>query len=499
MSIIAENKTAQLQCEQAVLSCADSNADLRPEKAKAIEQEEEVHEQSLKAEAAGDADGAQGQTRDNSHVEAWLHTLDYNCPAGESQTPCRYSDSSDDEEQKEEEASPATTNPFRSVAQKQEEEEELAERQDECQLEQFTQRIQLRDAVPAYALSDAIFWVDKPKEAVALGVELPVVPLSLDYYQVGVVFKLLVCEVYSPFQFWFHAHDDCNVLENLCMQLTSYYTSLRGSAWQLPVFLMKSGYLCAVLYEGIWRRARILREPEPSASGDHVIGIYLVDYGSCVQSACTELYFLHQMFAEQPALVMRGTLADVYPLALHWPPDATAGFKRLVHARELHALLKDIDVGERTLFVSLSHTQDCTGASSSISSILIEADLAGRSLNYSEQVRRTNCGRRLRYVREQLPSFDMLETNVFPHTATDFEQKFDDIVYMPDFYQNFQPPKLKNPFHRGLMEALNAWLQRFKPVELAWRQEQQQQQAQLEQQQEERLQRYLHVKDGQTT
>lgn len=161
------------------------------------------------------------------------------------------------------------------------------------------------------------------------------------------------------------------------------------------------GNLCAVYYEPVWRRGRILDEPIKATEGQ-LVTVYLMDYGSCVNVPPDQLYFLHKFFIEQPALVQRGTLTDVYPLDLHWPPDATAGFKRLVDAYELHALIKEIDVLEqRTYFVNLSRSQDF---SKSISSILVDADLAGLSHNYSEEVRDIHCGRRLRYVREELPT-----------------------------------------------------------------------------------------------
>lgn len=86
----------------------------------------------------------------------------------------------------------------------------------------------------------------------------------------------------------------------------------------------------------------------------------------------------------------------------------------------------------------------------------------------------------------------MLETNVFPHNAPEFEKKFDDIVYKPDFFQNFQPPKLSNPFQNGLREELIAWLHRFKPIELRWRQLYKERRAELAKQQNERVERYLH-------
>lgn len=96
-----------------------------------------------------------------------------------------------------------------------------------------------------------------------------------------------------------------------------------------------------------------------------------------------------------------------------------------------------------------------------------------------------------RIILSQLCSFDMLETNVFPHSAPEFEKKFDDIVYTPDFFQNFEPPKLSNPFQNGLREALIAWLHRFKPIELEWRQLIKKRRAESAKQQDERVERYL--------
>lgn len=85
----------------------------------------------------------------------------------------------------------------------------------------------------------------------------------------------------------------------------------------------------------------------------------------------------------------------------------------------------------------------------------------------------------------------MLETNVFPPPVSDFEKKFDDIVYVPDFFQKFQPPKLTNPFERRLREALVAWLDRFKPIELEWRKFNEKRRAELAVHQEDNVQRYL--------
>lgn len=176
-----------------------------------------------------------------------------------------------------------------------------------------------------------------------------------------------------------------------------FYDSNRCSKWQLSNYFMKAGYICAVLYKLNWRRARIVSEPQ---SQDQRVEIYLLDYGKSVEVQAKDLYFLHSRFAEQPALLMRGTLTDVYPLDLHWPANATWKFRQLVQGQKLHAAIKDIDQDERILFINIFSCDTTT-----ISDLLIEAKLAGRSQNYSSEQRAANCGRRLRYLRERLPTY----------------------------------------------------------------------------------------------
>ncbi|EDW62512.2 uncharacterized protein [Drosophila virilis] len=453
--------------------------------------------------------------RKYNHLEAWLGTLDYRtvkpvmmmmsadenmqepgeggCIDSESNVAQRLAQElwAIDSDEDEPEQMTDCTNPFRFSLTDNQQTEQILNTENlsaERQMNNFIQLIQSRAAVPEYALSDAVYCVDKPKEAAALGAELPLVPIS-ESFKIGDLLKLFVSEVYSPFQFWFHVVGgdyDMHMLEQLNHQLTNFYSTLRGADWQLPSYFMKPGYMCAVLHEFAWRRGRIVSEP--LADADHV-SVYLLDYGKGVNVQRKELYFLHGTFKEQPALLMRGTLTDVYPLDLHWPENATTKFKQLVHARELHAVIKDIDIQDRILFVNLFNKS--SSETTTISDLLIEAKMAGRSQNYSAELRAANCGRRLRYLRERLPTFDMLETQVFPTATDDFEEKFDNIIYMPTFFQQFQPPQLTNPFLHDLQEALANWLVKFQPEEMAWRKLNKEAHKKLKQEQQKRLQQFL--------
>ncbi|XP_062121296.1 uncharacterized protein LOC133835309 isoform X1 [Drosophila sulfurigaster albostrigata] len=337
--------------------------------------------------------------------------------------------------------------------------EDLKERTDETelsaesQMQNFMICVQSHAAIPEYALSEEVFNVDKPLEAVRLGAELPSKTLS-QAHTVGNKLLLTITEVYSPFQFWFQEAEDADMLRQMSYEMYNLYSDSRGLSWNLALYFIKPGYICAAYHECIWKRARIM-----NVLSTNEVTVYCVDYGQCAQLSTKQLNFLHKRFMEQPAISMRGTLTDVYPLDYHWPADATLHFKRLVRGRDLYAIIKDTDLEERILFVNIFEKSDFQH---SISEQLISARLAGFSRNYSDETIKENNGRRVRYIRERLPSFDMLEQQLFVVDSEKDEEMFDNIVYNSQFYKHFVAPKLANPFRYKLEEALANWLEKFK-------------------------------------
>ncbi|XP_062121297.1 tudor domain-containing 6-like isoform X2 [Drosophila sulfurigaster albostrigata] len=323
----------------------------------------------------------------------------------------------------------------------------------ESQMQNFMICVQSHAAIPEYALSEEVFNVDKPLEAVRLGAELPSKTLS-QAHTVGNKLLLTITEVYSPFQFWFQEAEDADMLRQMSYEMYNLYSDSRGLSWNLALYFIKPGYICAAYHECIWKRARIM-----NVLSTNEVTVYCVDYGQCAQLSTKQLNFLHKRFMEQPAISMRGTLTDVYPLDYHWPADATLHFKRLVRGRDLYAIIKDTDLEERILFVNIFEKSDFQH---SISEQLISARLAGFSRNYSDETIKENNGRRVRYIRERLPSFDMLEQQLFVVDSEKDEEMFDNIVYNSQFYKHFVAPKLANPFRYKLEEALANWLEKFK-------------------------------------
>ncbi|KAH8368127.1 hypothetical protein KR084_007485 [Drosophila pseudotakahashii] len=330
----------------------------------------------------------------------------------------------------------------------------------EEQAEDFMQRVQYRVAIPESCVTDAIFMVDKPRDAIGLGKELPPMRLQ-DICQEQDFILISVCKVYSPFQFWFHFVDKTHgtdFLDDMNTNINAFYNHDTDSMYRLPVssYYLKAGYICAANHRTGWRRARILITPPKDADR---VSIYYVDYASAAEISPNDLRFLPDWFTDVPALAARGTLSHIYPLDLHWPPDSTQLFKRSVVNRQLHGHVVEMDAEAGILFLRVSQNKDFNP---SINKKLVNAKLAGKSMHYSAKFIEYNCGRRIRYLRERLPSFEILESRLIPMKDEEFESEFDDIIYSPSFFKDFQVPELQNPFRSCLLKALDAWMPAYR-------------------------------------
>ncbi|EDV34466.2 uncharacterized protein Dana_GF20949 [Drosophila ananassae] len=361
-----------------------------------------------------------------------------------------------------------TTNPF---AQDYIDESSLQQDKDESnievQLAGFNKRLQLHGAVPESCLSDAIFKMDRPNDAIELGEELP--PLALqDFCTVGSKIVISVTEVYGPFHFWFNFVNqmpDTRDLKELNSNIAQFYSqSTRMGGYDTPVtpYFLKEGYICAARKDSSWRRARIVATPPPKSD---IVSIYYVDFGSGEEVSPKNLKFLPNSYAHVPALGIRGSMSHIHPLGLHWPPDAISHFRQLVEDREIQAIIDEVDPLERVLSMRLAHDKDFAP---SLNRLLVEAGLAGRSFHFTKDSMDYNDGRRIRYLRERLPTFEMLETRLFPMNDEEFEDLFDDIIYVPSFHSYYEVPEMQNPFHARLREALVAWMPSYRDEQQSW-------------------------------
>ncbi|XP_030378837.1 uncharacterized protein LOC115627332 [Scaptodrosophila lebanonensis] len=318
--------------------------------------------------------------------------------------------------------------------------------------------MQIHVAIPDYALSDTIYNVDRPLEAIPLDLDIPPMPLPA-HCKIDALLRVHVSEVYSPFQFWFHfTNTGYDPHERFSYELNLFYCQQQETRWNVGTYFIRPGVICAAAYLGTWRRAKILAEPRPST-----VMVYFIDYGIVAEVAHSDLRFLHLSFSELPALISRGTLSHVHPLGLHWHRDSTAGFKELVKSADLYARVTDIDHTDRVVTMDLSYNSNFNPT---FGMILTKVGLAGMSEHFKKDYRDIFAGCRIRYLRERLPTFEMLENHTFPVDADNaFEDAFDKIIYAPDFFDKFKPPKLNNPFRINLENALASWLEKNKKEE----------------------------------
>ncbi|BFG00276.1 tudor domain-containing protein 5-like [Drosophila madeirensis] len=271
--------------------------------------------------------------------------------------------------------------------------------------------------------------------------------------------KILITNVFSPLQFWFQFVESNNKynLEGLHSKMSEFY------AWhQAPIIpgTLLPGSICAAASKWVgWRRVRILSEPPDNAT--HVSVFYL-DYGCQESIACKDLRFLPKMFTDIPAMAVRGALSRVHPLEYMWPGEATMMFRQKVMFGVTYAQIIEEDLQEAIYYVEIYPTKK-TGALS-VNSLMIQNKLAG---NGAELQFENHCDRRLCYVQERLPSFEMLETGAFPMDADrEFQKYFRGIVCTASFVMEFKVPHTTNPFLQDLTQALLDWMIGFKKKQI---------------------------------
>ncbi|XP_068141091.1 tudor domain-containing protein 5 [Drosophila tropicalis] len=355
----------------------------------------------------------------------------------------------------------------------------------------FMKRVESYAAIPSYALTDDVFSADRPRDAANLSTKI--LPIKLfDTGEAKEGIKIIITEIYTPFQFWFRFENFIDdVIYKLEGDLHDFYNQssiyLKNYDNQVPNCFIKPGYICACYYDVnmSWRRARILSEP---VADNDIVSVFYIDYGAGGDVSRTKLRFLPKRFTDLGALALRGCLSHIHPLGPHWPESSLAKFRHHVLNKELYSHVVEMDQDEGIAFMRISYKRNM---SPSINKQMVVAHLAGESEHYSKRMMEFHCGRRIRYMRERLPSFDMLESGCYPMWGEDFEQKFDDIICDPAFYVNYQPPKIKNPFLWRLEKALELWLVKYKEEEEVWRKLYKEANEKLVKENEEKVQKIL--------
>ncbi|BFF99938.1 uncharacterized protein DMAD_00058 [Drosophila madeirensis] len=328
-------------------------------------------------------------------------------------------------------------------------------------------------AIPKCCLTDLVYMVERPSSAAMLDQKLPrftMCPMeNADYFKFK--FKILVTNVYSPYHFWFQFAENhfASDLENLHMALNDFYNkenvnNLSFNQYRMPTpqFFLRPGYICAAQSNwGGWKRVRIVSAPQENAS--HV-SVFYVDYGRLEQISRSDLRFLPQIYTTMPAMAVRGALTHLHPLAFKWPADVTATFRDLVASSESYGQIIEVDDLDCIYFIKMYKGKL---SDESMHSSLIRMKLAGESDHFCKQNIQKHCGRRIRYICERLPSFEMLETGVVAIDGSD--EDFNGLMSFPSYFKRFEMPPSDKPLRQDLEKALLDWIVDYKNGEMPWR------------------------------
>ncbi|XP_033240632.1 uncharacterized protein [Drosophila pseudoobscura] len=314
-------------------------------------------------------------------------------------------------------------------------------------------------AIPKCCLTDSVFMIDRPLCAVMLKQELRRFSLlSLDAVKRQDKFKIIVTNVYSPFQFWFQIAE-----ENYARDLENLHLQIR---YQKPItrFFLRPGYICAARSNwGGWKRVRIVSAPQENATD---VSVFYVDYGRLEKCASEELRFLPNVFTNIPAMAVRGALSHIHPLNHTWPADVTEELRAALLCRETFAHIIEADQQDEIYSIKIyEHNR----SDESLNSKMILEKLAGESDHFDERIIKQHCGRRIRYLCERLPTFEMLETGVFPMDADkdlDFVKYFNEIMSATSYFREFKIPPSHNPLLQDLEKALRDWMVGYKKEQM---------------------------------
>ncbi|XP_067633848.1 tudor domain-containing protein 5 [Eurosta solidaginis] len=305
----------------------------------------------------------------------------------------------------------------------------------------------MEEAVPAYAADNLVFRMDFPENTMTFGRKIPNYKIP-DNVRRGSIIGIFISEIHSPYKFWFHIYKEHHELDALMLQIERFYTSLDAEEFCIPSVCICPGQVCAALYKGLWHRAEIL-----SSVIDHKTKVLFVDYGTVSEVYIENIKFLLTGFATLPKQAIRGSLSHIRPKNLHWCQESINCFLSMSCELMLYGQISEIYEEKRTVYMVLCDTNGSEVVQ--INRELVEKGFA----HYDDEWQKTDKGRqRLHHLREDFPTFSMLELGEYPSYAElidlknkgiDYEWIIDHSVFHPgrlDLHENVPDVIRKLPF-----------------------------------------------------
>ncbi|XP_011202110.3 tudor domain-containing protein 5 [Bactrocera dorsalis] len=305
----------------------------------------------------------------------------------------------------------------------------------------------IEEAVPAFAANSLVFRMDFPENTMTFGKKIPPYKIS-DQIIRGSIIGIFISEIHSPYKFWFHIYKKHHELDELMLQIERFYTSLEPEIFCIPSVCVCPGQVCAALYKGLWHRAEILTS---------VIGnkakVFFVDYGTVSNVPVSNIKFLLTSFARLPKQAIRGSLSHICPNNYHWSPESIQYFLSLSSELMLYGQVSEINEKKRIIHMVL-----CDSNRNEVLQINRELVEKGFAFYDEQWLKSDKDELRTHHLREDFPTFSMLEMGEYPSLAElvdlknkgiDYERITDHHVFHPgrlDLQENVPDEIRRLPF-----------------------------------------------------
>ncbi|XP_061516788.1 uncharacterized protein LOC4578407 [Anopheles gambiae] len=178
---------------------------------------------------------------------------------------------------------------------------------------------------PSSSVWDWINMLDMPSEVMGLSRTIPKVDV-LSYFVEREITNVRVLHMLNPNRLWLRSAAQEPLVEKLYDELNECYNHIASDRWRLETSKVQHGLYCAVLYEEVWQRGRIVGP---------LIGcrvkVHFIDTGLTELVDYRHLKFLATSFGTVPAQAVRASLACLIPKGGVWTRAESDRLTRLIN------------------------------------------------------------------------------------------------------------------------------------------------------------------------
>ncbi|CAH1106187.1 unnamed protein product [Psylliodes chrysocephalus] len=223
------------------------------------------------------------------------------------------------------------------------------------------------DALPSLNWSDMESFL--PPNVFKPGNEIPRTFVPDDTKENDTI-DIVVGEIFDVSKFWVYKDD--GKLDKLMDDIQVFYKE-NENEYKMPQDLIREGMYCVAIIIGEYHRALII---DSTSLTDDSTRVFFIDYGTMAKVK-SQLYFLHEQFAQLPAQTIRCRLANICPpvKGAPWSQESSKEFRRIIKKRDLTAKISRVDWKDQYLEVFLADVTESQNVFY-INNVLVEKGFA---------------------------------------------------------------------------------------------------------------------------